>query len=125
MENVLVVDDESDILKLISENLLVRGYKVSEAKTGSEAIGKLYSDQPSLLVLDIKLPDFTGWELLERIDNDPEIPKDFPVLIMTASITDANIDLSDYPNVTEILIKPFNASTLVSAVKRSIGRKRQ
>ncbi len=79
MDSVLVVDDETDILKLISENLVVRGYHVSEAKTGSEAIGKLYSDRPNLLVLDIKLPDITGWELLDRIDNDPEIPKDLPI----------------------------------------------
>jgi CheY-like chemotaxis protein len=123
MEKVLVVDDETDILKLISENLVVRGYQVSQAQTGSEALGKLYSDQLSLLVLDIKLPDISGWELVDRIDRDPEIPKDFPILIMTASIADANIDLSNYPNVVEILIKPFNVVTLVSAVKRSIGRK--
>lgn len=125
MENVLVVDDEADILKLISENLTVRGYHVSKAGTGTEALGKLHADQPSLLILDIKLPDFTGWELLDRIEGDPKIPKDLRVVIMTASITDANVDLTNYPTVVEVLIKPFNTATMVSAVKRSIDRKRQ
>ncbi len=55
----------------------------------------------------------------------PKSLKIFPYLIMTASVTDANIDLSNYPNVVEILIKPFNAATLVSAVKRSIDHKSQ
>jgi len=124
MENVLVVDDEADILKLISENLLARGYKVSEAKTAQDALGQLSAGQPSLMVLDIKLPDLTGWELLEKIESDPSISNEFPVLIMTASITDANMDLQKYPCVVEVLIKPFSISNFISAVKRSLDRNR-
>ncbi len=125
MENVLVVDDEADILKLISENLLVRGYQVSEAKTANDALDQISGNRPSLMVLDIKLPDLTGWELLEMMERDPDIPNDFPVLIMTASITDSNMDLRNYPNVVEILIKPFSIPHLVSAVKRSIEQQGQ
>jgi CheY-like chemotaxis protein len=120
MENILVVDDEADILKLISENLLIRGYEVVEAKTAYEALDRLYERRPSLMLLDLKLPDLTGWELLRRIEEDPLIFSDFPVLIMTASITDANMDLRRYPNVEEILIKPFSTNNLVAAVKQSI-----
>lgn len=123
MENVLVVDDEADILKLVSENLLIRGYQVSEAKNGTEALAQLRVSQPSLMVLDIKLPDFTGLELLERIKNDPLIATGFPVLIMTASITDANIDLESYSNVVEILIKPFSIARLVTIVKRILSNR--
>jgi CheY-like chemotaxis protein len=121
MENVLVVDDEADILKFISENLLIRGYRVSLAKNGTEALAHLHDTQPSLLLLDIKLPDFTGWELLKQITTDPLITTDFPVLIMTASITETVIDLKPYPNGVEILIKPFSAARLVLAVKQSLG----
>ena len=123
MENVLVVDDEADILKLVSENLLIRGYQVSEAKNGTEALAQLRVSQPSLMVLDIKLPDFTGLELLERIKNDPLIATGFPVLIMTASITDANIELESYSNVVEILIKPFSIARLVTIVKRILSNR--
>ncbi len=121
MERVLVVDDEADILKLVSENLLIRGYHVSEAKNGTEALAHLRASQPSLMVLDIKLPDFTGWELLKKIKSDPLIEDSFPVLVMTASITDANIDLEAYPNVVEILIKPFSTYRLVATVKRILS----
>ncbi len=121
MENVLVVEDEANILKLVSVNLLSRGYQVSEAKNGTEALNLLRSRLPALMVLDIKLPDFTGWELLKQMKYDPKIKKDVPVLIMTASITDAYVDLGAYPSVIEVLIKPFSSVKLVSAVERALS----
>jgi DNA-binding response OmpR family regulator len=123
MENVLVVDDEADILKLISENLQIRGYQVSLAKNGTEALAQLHDNLPSLMVLDIKLPDFSGWELLERIKTDPLIANNFPVLIMTASITETSVDLKTYPGVVEVLIKPFSISRFLSAVKLSLRQR--
>ncbi len=120
MVNVLVVDDEADILKLISENLQIRGFRVAQAQTATDALVHISGEKPALLVLDIKLPDFTGWELLRRIQDDPQIESDFPVLIMTASITDANMDLREYPTVVEVLIKPFTTSKLISSVRQSI-----
>ena len=124
MENVLVVEDEANIRKLVSVNLLSRGYQVSEAKSGTEALAQLHSRLPSLMVLDIKLPDFTGWELLKKIKRDPSIQTTFPVLIMTASITEAIVDLETYPSVIDIIIKPFNTVKLVTAVERALGHHR-
>ena len=73
MKNVLVVDDKSDILTLVSVNLQVRGYQVAEAKNGTEALAQLRAEPPSLMVLDIKLPDVSGWEVLKGIMEDPQI----------------------------------------------------
>jgi len=123
MPSVLVVDDEPNILTLVSVNLQSRGYQVLEAKNGTEALAHLHASQPSLMVLDIKLSDFTGWELLNRIKSDPYIATGFPVVMMTASITETFIDLEAYPTVVDILIKPFSAAKLVSAVEQSLGRR--
>lgn len=120
MEKVLVVDDEANILKLVSANLQIRGYQVLEAKTATEALDTLHSIQPSLMILDIKLPDFSGWELLERIENDPLITTYFPILIMTASMTEASVDMETYPDVREVLTKPFSTAKLISAVERTL-----
>ena len=122
MESVLVVDDEADILKLVKENLVIRGYHVEEAKNATEALDKVRTCPPSLMILDIKLPDFSGWELLKRMKTDPLVTTGFPVLVMTASITDAMIDRISYPNVVEILFKPFSTTSLMANVK-SILRK--
>jgi CheY-like chemotaxis protein len=123
MKNVLVVDDEANILKLVAVNLLSRGYHVSEAKNGTEALAQLRANQPSLMVLDIKLPDFTGWDLLKKITGDPHIPADFPVIVITASISETFIDAEAFPNVVDILIKPFSAARLVATVEQSLGRR--
>ena len=74
------------------------------------------------MILDIKLPDFSGWELLEQIKADPQIEAGFPVLIMTASISETFIDLETYPSVVEILLKPFSTTRLLSAVEHALDQ---
>jgi CheY-like chemotaxis protein len=78
------------------------------------------------MVLDIKLPDITGWEVLKQIRGDLNITPVFPVLIMTASIMDAYVDSSSYPMVRKVLIKPFSSRQLLTAVEGALensGRK--
>jgi CheY-like chemotaxis protein len=120
MSTVLVVEDEANVRKLVSVNLISRGYAVLEAKDAQQALAHLRHTSPDLMVLDIKLPDLTGWELLAKIASDPAINLTSPVLVMTASIMDAYVDRDKYPNVVEVLIKPFSATKLVMAVERAL-----
>jgi CheY-like chemotaxis protein len=120
MSTVLVVEDEANVRKQVSVNLISRGYAVLEAKDAQQALAHLRHTSPDLMVLDIKLPDLTGWELLAKIASDPAINLTSPVLVMTASIMDAYVDRDKYPNVVEVLIKPFSATKLVMAVERAL-----
>ena len=120
MEEILVVEDELNIFKFVSVNLLSHGYRVSEARNGTDALSRLQASEPSLMVLDIKLPDITGWEVLRQMKREQLNKVEFPVLVMTASITDAYVDLEAYPNVREVLIKPFSSGKLLSAVQRAL-----
>lgn len=120
MSTVLVVEDEPNVRKLVAVNLSSRGYNVLEAKDVEQALAHLRRTAPDLMMLDIKLPDQTGWDLLALIMRDPGIQKSFPVLVMTASIMDAYVDRSQYPNVVEVLIKPFTATKLVTTVERAL-----
>jgi DNA-binding response OmpR family regulator len=122
MENVLVVEDEANILKLVAVNLSSRGYQVFEAKNGTEALDLLRTKMPALMVLDIRLPDFTGWDLLKQMKFDPKIKPQIPVLVMTASLNDAYVDLGAYPTVMEVLIKPFSSFKLLAAVERALRK---
>ena len=114
---ILVVDDEANIRKLVAVNLASRGYNVLEASSGAQALSFLDKQAPGLMILDIKLPDFTGWELLKQIMEDSHINGDFPVLVMTASIMDARFDLVKFPHVAKIIIKPFSMGAFISAVE--------
>lgn len=92
-----------------------------EAANGQEALDQIRNHKPAMMVLDIKLPDLTGWEILETAAGDPTLKTDFPVLVMTASLGDANVDLDPYPTVIGIMLKPFNTEKLISTVQQILG----
>jgi len=122
MSTILVVEDEPNVRKFVSVNLAQRGHRVLEAENGQRALEHLNDQKPELLILDIKLPDFSGWEILNRIHTVPTRPADFPVLVMTASPVDQNYILKHYPAVVEILIKPFNTDKLIAAIQRALTK---
>jgi CheY-like chemotaxis protein len=120
MQSILVVDDEPNVRKLVAVNLLCRGYQVFEAKDGSQALAQLRDHDLSLMVLDIKLPDINGWEILNEMKQNPLLNGTFPVLVMTASLMEAQADTESFPRVVEVLMKPFSTDRLVAAVERAL-----
>jgi len=120
MTNILVVEDEANVRKLVTVNLSSRGYTVYEAKDVQQAVERLQTQPFDLIVLDIKLPDLTGWDLLAKIATDAALEFSGPVLVMTASVMDAQIDLDQYPAVVGVLVKPFSATKLVAAIERAL-----
>jgi CheY-like chemotaxis protein len=120
MATVLVIEDELNIRKLVTVNLISRGYTVLEATTGPQAMEQLRTVTPDLMILDIKLPGMTGWDLLTQIAADPNLMAEFPVLAMTASILEAQVDRDRYPNIVDVIIKPFSATRLMTAIERAL-----
>jgi two-component system KDP operon response regulator KdpE len=120
MTTVLVIDDEPNVRKLVTVNLISRGYTVLEAANAPQALDLLRTVTPDLMILDIKLPEMTGWDLLAQIAAEPNMAVKFPVLVMTASITEAQVDRDRYPNVVDVLIKPFSATRLMAAIGRAL-----
>jgi DNA-binding response OmpR family regulator len=77
---VLVVEDDDGLRTIIRRNLEARGHEVREAATVAEAVAALVHEMPSLLILDINLPDGTGWDVLRQANP----PSDVRVLVLTA-----------------------------------------
>ena len=117
---VLVIEDEPNVRKLVTVNLISRGYAVLEAANVPQALDLLRSATPDLMILDIKLPEMTGWDLLAQTAADPNRVVKCPVLVMTASIMEAQVDRDRYPNVVDVLIKPFSATRLMTAIERAL-----
>ncbi len=120
MSNILVVEDEVNVRKLVTVNLISRGHTVYEAQGVQQALRRLRTQAFELIVLDIKLPDLTGWDLLAKIGAEAGLEFNGPVLVMTASIVEAQVDLDRYPMVVEVLLKPFSAAKLVAATERAL-----
>jgi len=120
MSTILVVEDEPNVRKLVSVNLSQRGYNVLEAESGQQAWEHLNRQKPALVILDIKLPDMSGWDILDELGNIPAISNNLPILVMTASPVDQHAVLNQYPCVVEILVKPFNTDKLITAIQHAL-----
>jgi len=82
-ERVLVVDDEPDIVALVAYHLAKSGYKVSTAASGQEAIDQARAEKPAAVILDLMLPDMSGFDVLSKLRDD-ESTKNVAVLMLTA-----------------------------------------
>ncbi|NJO83164.1 MAG: response regulator [Blastochloris sp.] len=91
-----------------------------EAENGTDGLNKLRATKPDALILDILLPDMTGWDVLRAMQND-ELLKDTPVIIMTASV-DVGADYNvRYNSVHTRLTKPVGINQLLSAVRQIVS----
>jgi len=120
MTRILIVEDESNIRKFISVNLEARGYEVIDAEDAHEGLARLLDAPPAMLLLDIKLPDMSGWELLKIMANDPVWSR-IPVIVITASLGRINPDYKLYKNLRKVLVKPVSAQVLAREVKEALN----
>jgi two-component system, OmpR family, phosphate regulon response regulator PhoB len=118
---VLVVDDEPEIVALISHHLTQAGYAVSAAYDGAEAIERLRAARPRLVVLDVMLPGITGFDVLAAIRAQPAL-EDLPVLMLTALRDDEDRIKGLSLGVDDYVTKPFNPEELVLRVNAILRR---
>ena len=81
--NILIVDDEPNNLKVLHNLLTQHNYRVQAAREGHTAIEAAISSQPDLILLDIKMPEMTGYEVCQVLKENPET-KDIPVIFISA-----------------------------------------
>ena len=117
VKKVLVVDDEWQIARLLQVNLQQAGYEVDVAHDGREALKKLDSYQPDLLVLDIAMPYADGFEILEILKADPD-SRHIPVIFLTAKSHETDVFRGYQSGVDCYLTKPFEPADVVTVVNR-------
>jgi two-component system alkaline phosphatase synthesis response regulator PhoP len=116
-KKILAVDDERHIVRLVQVNLERQGYEVVTAFDGKEALEKVSSEQPDLIVLDVMMPYMDGFEVLQNLKRDPNT-RDIPVIMLTAKAQDADVFRGWQSGVDCYLTKPFNPMELIAFVKR-------
>ena len=113
---ILQVEDEENIRKLISVNLEKRGYRVLEAHNGQQGLDHLRDVQPDLLILNMKLPDISGMEILEHL-NEKDVPTtEIPVILISAYEIDKNQIQNQHPRVVKIFTKPFDVKEVIEFI---------
>jgi len=120
-KKVLVIEDEPDILQLVSTYLEREGYRVSAALTGTEGIKLAKGEHPDMVVLDLMLPEIDGFEICKRIRSDPKIAET-PIIILTAKTEEADTIVGLELGADEYVTKPFSPKALVARVKALFRR---
>jgi CheY-like chemotaxis protein len=114
--SVLVVEDDDDTRAPLAALLTDEGYVVLTAATGSEALAILHHVIPSLVLLDLRLPDLRGAQVLDHL---AAMGKSVPVMTMSAS--PAPVDLSAHYPVVGHLVKPFDIDQLLDLAARCVA----
>ncbi|MCA9936920.1 MAG: response regulator, partial [Anaerolineales bacterium] len=119
-KDILVVDDEASVVEVVSLYLRREGFRVRVARDGRQALDAIHSSLPTLVVLDVMLPQVDGLEIMRRLRADPT--SNVPVILLTARSQEVDriygLDLGADDYVT----KPFSPAELVSRVKAVLRR---
>lgn len=119
---ILVADDEEPIREIAGALLGPAGYDVLEASDGEQALSLVYEKHPDLILLDLMLPQMTGFELIQRISKDPQIAK-IPILVMSGLVSGEGTDPTIYElDVAGFIEKTKLAGSLVPRVREILSR---
>ena len=116
--SILVIDDDRNILAIIEMYLRKAGYEVTCVERGDEALQAFRRAQPALVVLDVMLPGMDGWEVLDKLRQESDVP----VIMLTAKgdtldrIQGLDLGADDY------IVKPFDAKELLARIKAVLRR---
>lgn len=114
---ILYIEDERPIMELVRQALKLSGYHVLGAYTGQQGLDLMRKQKPNLLLLDLMMPDFNGWDVYRAMKSD-EALADIPVIVVTAKIPERNrVIVDDLPPVEDYITKPFDVEHLIRAVQ--------
>jgi CheY-like chemotaxis protein len=112
---VLVADDDAGLRALCRAALETEGFEVVEAANGDEAVERALERAPDVLLLDLAMPHRDGWQVLDALAGN-ESTRGVPVVMMTGSASQENLERADRAGVLDFLGKPFEPSELVSTI---------
>ena len=118
MSRILVVDDEPDIRGLVRDLLERSGHAVVEAPDGREGVRLFHAEQPDLVILDVSMPGFDGWQTLERIRELSAVP----VLMLTARAQEMDKVRGLRAGADDYITKPFGRQELLARVEAHLRR---
>jgi two-component system phosphate regulon response regulator PhoB len=120
-ETVLIVDDEQDVLDLLVYNLQKGGYKASTARDGVTALQKARDESPSLIILDLMLPQLDGREVCRQLKADSKTAF-IPIIMLTAKAEEVDRVVGLELGADDYVTKPFSPREIVLRVKTILRR---
>jgi two-component system alkaline phosphatase synthesis response regulator PhoP len=120
-QQILVVDDDQDIVRLVRAYLEKGGFQVLTANDGETALHILRRDRPALVVLDLMLPDRDGWDITRLVRSDSTLA-DTPIIMLTARVDDTDKIIGLELGADDYVTKPFNPREVLARVRTVLRR---
>ena len=121
---ILIADDDPDLRRMVRLHLETLDYDLIEANNGAATLERLLTELPDLIILDVMMPEFTGWEILKYLRGKPEL-KDTGVLMLTGIGQTLNELSSPMYGADDYLDKPFKAKDLIEKVQKILSKRSQ
>jgi CheY-like chemotaxis protein len=121
---ILVVDDNRDNAEIIRQYLEVRGYPITVATSGEEAIALFETVKPALVLLDVMMPGRDGWEVARVMKQHPELGKKVRIIMVTALTDLEDKQEALQTGADDYVEKPFDLATLAATVQRNLAMQR-
>jgi len=118
---ILVVDDEIYIVHILDFSLGMEGYEVITALDGEQALEKLKTEKPDLIVLDIMMPKLDGYEVCKAIKSSPET-RHIPVILLSAKGRNVDQKMGFDVGADDYITKPFSPRKLVERINQLLGQ---
>jgi two-component system KDP operon response regulator KdpE len=115
---VLIVDDEPQIRRVMRTTLTSQGYAVLEAKSGEEALEKLRSDHPGLILLDVNMPGVSGLDVCREIRQSSDVP----IIMLTVRNSERDKVQALDAGADDYVVKPFGAQELMARIRAALRR---
>lgn len=120
--DILVVEDELPLATMMQANLEGQGHAVRCAHNGREALEMVEAQIPDLMILDILLPEMSGWQVLEKLRSDPKT-EEIPIIVLTCLGEDRDVAKGWGLGSDCYMVKPFEMEDLVTLVERFLAEK--
>jgi DNA-binding response OmpR family regulator len=118
---VLIVDDNEDLISSLTFALrTLAGFRIEVATDGAQGLAKAVALQPDCMVVDVKMPEIDGLQLVRALRGDPATA-DIPLVILSALVQEADQVLGMYAGADQYLTKPAKPQTVIAAIKRAIA----
>jgi len=118
---ILVVDDETDVIDMLVINLRAAGFNVMAAEDGASALAKVRKEPPSLIILDLMLPQMSGLEVCKTLKGDIAT-RHIPVIMLTAKAEEVDKIVGLELGADDYVTKPFSPREIILRVNRSLRR---
>ena len=115
---VLVVDDESQIRRVLRTTLTSQGYTVAEAKSGDEALELIRQERPDLILLDVNMPGRSGLETCREVRSSSDIP----IIMLTVRNTERDKVQALDAGADDYVVKPFGSEELMARIRAALRR---